>query len=63
MNTAHANLGLTTAFPRERKPQSTQRGMAMKDWFKRYRKSYDRYELFNDALILFILGLLIAGSL
>lgn len=34
----------------------------MKDWFKRYRKSYDRYELFNDVLILFILGLLIAGS-
>jgi len=34
----------------------------VKDWFKRYRKSYDRYNLITDVLFLFVLGLLIAGA-
>lgn len=34
----------------------------MKDWFKRYREAYDKYELATDVLFLFILGLLIAGA-
>jgi len=56
------NLGLTASSRHERKPTGLQQGTAMKDWFKRYRKSYDRFELFTDVLFLFVLGLLIAGT-
>lgn len=33
----------------------------MKEWFKRYRKSYDRTQFVTDLLLVVILAILIAG--
>lgn len=34
----------------------------MKEWFRRYRQSYDKVNFITDVLILIILALLAAGA-